>query len=665
MVGGWYRSIKMRCRWFTGVGGLLIGLILAGCNFSAGKKEPSPRPTLGSPVAWATSQVVTATLSDTNLTAPVSTATSTPFTFPTFPSETASAPVAQPPTLTPAPTLTEPPVLPATQTPAPAAPDAAALPAPTHTPSEPVAFVPPPSFTPYENAPPTEVPIYVPPTAQPPVNVPPPQPTWTSAPGSNVAPPPTFTPVIFATPVPTSSAPGALVCASCSQLRLRDAPGTAGKITSFLDANTTLSIIGRTVDNVWVQVVVPDGRNGWVAAQYLTITIDLNLVSVTGTAQDAAVVGPGNIDVVSGISSNARKIFLDGRAKGNRAHTFTKVGDSITATSDFLYPIGYGSYRLGDYGYLGGAISFFSGPNGRGQNPFAAASIAARNGWSTESVLSPANADPGVCAPGESPLVCEYRVVKPAVALIMFGTNDSGGMPTETFRANLQAIVQTSINMGVIPVLSTIPPKRYNAATDARVDEFNQVIIATARAYDIPLWNYWLAMSRLPGGGLSGDGVHPSEPPDGMDGFFDGDHLEYGFPVRNLTALQVLYLLWQQVLYDGDQAPAATAPPSSGEPVPPDNSGSSGDTTACQALPPPQLTAGGQGKVTPGLPNKVRSQPGTAGAQIGAIPGDGVFQVIGGPTCADGIWWWQVNYNGLIGWTANGDSSEYWVQPYP
>ncbi|MBI5961201.1 MAG: SH3 domain-containing protein [Chloroflexi bacterium] len=481
-----------------------------------------------------------------------------------------------------------------------------------------------------------------------------PLPTSTAGPAVTFGPPATFTPVLFPSYTPTSG-PSAYICPTCDQLRLRDIPGTAGNITATLGANLPLMIIGRTEDSVWLQVVLEDGRNGWVAAQYLTVNIDLSVVSVTGTAEDTT--GPANIDVVSGVSSNARTIFLDGRAKGNLAHVFTRVGDSISASPNFLFPIGYGNYQLGNFGYLGGAISFFSGPNGRGQNPFAANSIAARNGWSTESVLNPANADPGVCKAGETPLACEYRVNRPAVALIMLGTNDAGGMPSNVFSANLQAIVQTSINMGVIPVLSTIPPKHYNAATDGRVAEFNQLIIATARAYDVPLWNYWLAMSQLPQEGLAADGVHPSVPPDGLNGVFDSTHLQYGFPMRNLTALQVLYILWQQVLYDGDQAPAATVPPVTGpvEVVDP----------ACQALPAPRLTVGGQGRVTPGLPNKVRSQPSTSAEQTGNIPGEGVFQVLAGPQCGDGLWWWQVNYDGLIGWTANGDSAEYWVEPYP
>jgi hypothetical protein len=86
---------------------------------------------------------------------------------------------------------------------------------------------------------------------------------------------------------------------------------------------------------------------------------------------------------------------------------------------------------------------------------------------------------------------------------------------------------------------------------------------------------------------------------------------------------------------------------------------------------PNRLWVGGQGRVTPGLPNIVRSAPGTrsSGAnsvEIGSIPGSGVFSVIGGPECgSDGRWWWYVNYNGLIGWTAEGEgTSNYWVEPW-
>lgn len=515
--------------------------------------------------------------------------------------------------------------------------------------------------------------------------------TW-SAPtlARTFAPPPTFTPAVWPTlsPVPTSTGyvgPGptqeqlvtgsAQVCATCGNLRLREAPGTAGGVLTYLDANTPVTIIGRTEDNVWVEVQLANGSSGWVAVQYLAIAVDLNLIAITGVAEDTAyptavaAVGPGGIEVASGISYTARQIFLDGRAKGNSAHTFTRVGDSITASPYFLTQFGTGAYELGEYNYLGGAINFFSGPNGRGVNPFGSASVAARNGWSTESVLDPALADRSVCRAGETPLECEYRVVKPAVALIMLGTNDSGGLPTAQYTANLNRIVQISIDMGVIPVLSTLPPKHYDARTDGRVAEFNQVIIATARAYDIPLWNYYGVMDPLPTDGLASDGVHPSIPPSGSSVIFDADHLQYGYTMRNLTALQVLYALWQQVLYDGDSAPPATAPapvdkPPVGDTDPDDTGSPAPNPGDCTGTLSPRLTIGGQGRITPGLPNKMRLEPSLASTQVGSIPGEATFSVVGGPQCADGFLWWQVNYDGVTGWTANGDGTDYWVEPF-
>ncbi|MBZ0291668.1 MAG: SH3 domain-containing protein [Anaerolineae bacterium] len=81
---------------------------------------------------------------------------------------------------------------------------------------------------------------------------------------------------------------------------------------------------------------------------------------------------------------------------------------------------------------------------------------------------------------------------------------------------------------------------------------------------------------------------------------------------------------------------------------------------------PTRLYVGGGGRVTlyPNLPNRVRSTPSYAGYVIGQIPSGGTFAVIGGPHCANGVSWWQVNHNGLVGWTAEGDGvNTYWLEP--
>lgn len=80
----------------------------------------------------------------------------------------------------------------------------------------------------------------------------------------------------------------------------------------------------------------------------------------------------------------------------------------------------------------------------------------------------------------------------------------------------------------------------------------------------------------------------------------------------------------------------------------------------------PRLIVGQRGVVTPGLPNALRSQPSrnpAISAVIGQIPGTGIFTVLAGPVCGDGLYWYQVNYNGQVGWTAEGESGVYWLEP--
>ena len=631
-------------------------LILAGCNF---EREEDPKPTTRperSPVAWATAWTATSTPNASAT--PLPSATNAP-TLTNVPTIVAVAPTLSdtpaPPAKTLLPTLTKAPS--ATPT------IVTATPAPTLTPLPSATYQPPTQTTvPATNTPQQAV-----------------EPTITETSSLRTyAPPPSFTPQPSRTPIPPSVTPipQAKVCGDCGGLRLRSGPGTSSEVLGELSALEPLQIIGRTADNSWVQVVLADGRTGWVSSSYLDLNIDLGIVSVTGnvptpaptTLANAAGFDPATL--ISGISSNARAIFLDGLVKGNSPHTFTRVGDSITAAPQFLTQIGQGTYQLNTYGYLQTAINFFSGPNGRNENPFAAGSIAAHNSWGADSVLNPSLADSGRCRSGETPLVCEYRTAKPSVALIMVGTNDSGGIPAATFQANLQRIVQISIDMGVIPVLSTIPPKQYNLATDGRVQEFNQIIIATARSYDVPLWDFYSAMSATPGDGLHSDGVHPSTPPDGITTIFDMNHLQYGYTVRNLTALQTLHSLWQYVLYDGDQLLASGIPDTSSSfgttgtaGATNSTAGTTGTTYSCPGTAMVPLVVGGHGQVTPGLPNKMRTAPSTSAEQVGSIPGEAVFDVIDGPRCADGYNWWKVSYDGLVGWTADGAPDDPWLQP--
>lgn len=87
------------------------------------------------------------------------------------------------------------------------------------------------------------------------------------------------------------------------------------------------------------------------------------------------------------------------------------------------------------------------------------------------------------------------------------------------------------------------------------------------------------------------------------------------------------------------------------------------DLSACPEALPPRLVIGESGRVTPGDANNVRDTPSRQGEQTGEIPAGGIFTVLDGPVCADGLIWWQVDYQELVGWTVEG-SGEYWLEPY-
>jgi hypothetical protein len=89
-----------------------------------------------------------------------------------------------------------------------------------------------------------------------------------------------------------------------------------------------------------------------------------------------------------------------------------------------------------------------------------------------------------------------------------------------------------------------------------------------------------------------------------------------------------------------------------------------GAGATCYNAPLSRLTAGMMGRVLPGLPNALREYP-ASGRRLGVIPGGEVFNILSGPECGPaGRRWWQVSYRGSVGWTAEGEGSVYWLEPY-
>ncbi len=239
-----------------------------------------------------------------------------------------------------------------------------------------------------------------------------------------------------------------------------------------------------------------------------------------------------SLPVVPTISDTVLKIYKLGQKNHNDPHAFSKVGDCETSSAFFLtdFDLGQKAYNLGPYQDLQPTIDYFAGSFGR-------ISLAADPGYTASSVLSLILSDPNQCRPDEIPLACEYRLHRPSFVLVMFGTNDFVNSRS-AFERYMRMIIEYSIRDGVVPVLAT---KADNREGDMSI---NALIAALAHEYDLPLWNFWAAVQSLPDYGLKEDGIHLTYSP---NHFEEPGAMNYAFPRRNLTALQVLEALRKAV----------------------------------------------------------------------------------------------------------------------
>lgn len=95
------------------------------------------------------------------------------------------------------------------------------------------------------------------------------------------------------------------------------------------------------------------------------------------------------------------------------------------------------------------------------------------------------------CSFSETPVECELRIHHPSFVIIQIGSHFES-RNTEY----LQRIITQLIDNGVVPILAT---KADNREQDHRV---NRDMAMLSAEYDLPLWNFWAALSPLPNRGL-------------------------------------------------------------------------------------------------------------------------------------------------------------------
>jgi hypothetical protein len=237
------------------------------------------------------------------------------------------------------------------------------------------------------------------------------------------------------------------------------------------------------------------------------------------------------LPVVPPITEAMRAVYQRGLELGNNPRAFSKVGDCQNVASFFLHVYDTpDEFRLGPFESLRPTIDHFAGSWGRH-------SAAVDNGYNVASVLSPLWANPKLCEAGETPLACEYRLHQPSIAIISMETWWAQ-RPVEIYEDYLGQIVAFWIERGVVPVVAT---KADNLEGSHQI---NAAVARVAARYEVPLWNFWLAVQPLPNHGLTEDGFHLTF----ARSFFDDPaRLRSGWPIRNLTALQVIDAVWRGV----------------------------------------------------------------------------------------------------------------------
>ncbi len=233
----------------------------------------------------------------------------------------------------------------------------------------------------------------------------------------------------------------------------------------------------------------------------------------------------------AGVSDAMKEVYQRGLAEGNDPTAFSKTGDCQNVLPTFLAPFADTTdYDLGQYGSLQATIDHFAGS-------FDRLSASTDNGFNVASVLSPLWADKRVCKGGETPLACEERLHNPSIAIINMETWWQH-RPAEEYEAYLSQIVEYWLAQGVVPIVGT---KADNLEGDNGI---NAAIVRVADKYQIPLWNFWLAVQSIPDHGLSEDGFHLTF---ARSFFNDPQRMEAAWPVRNLTALEALDAVWRGV----------------------------------------------------------------------------------------------------------------------
>jgi hypothetical protein len=192
------------------------------------------------------------------------------------------------------------------------------------------------------------------------------------------------------------------------------------------------------------------------------------------------------LPVIPDVDASIREIYEYGQSLGNDPFAFSIFGDCQTQPNEFFGVFETDPELVASLSpELRELVEHFDGS-------FTRESSTSQDGTTPGSLLWTQwhRGDYG-CTFAETPVECELRIHRPSFVIIQVGTHFES-RNTEYLRR----IILQVMDAGVVPILAT---KADNREKDERI---NRDMAMLASEYDLPLWNFWAAVSDLPNRGL-------------------------------------------------------------------------------------------------------------------------------------------------------------------
>ena len=273
----------------------------------------------------------------------------------------------------------------------------------------------------------------------------------------------------------------------------------------------------------------------------------------------------GPID--AGMKASLQEIAADGAALGRTEGRMGQIGDSITESSAYFRNAILNNVISNQTGHNYDSIRSwlaYSGDQPADPNSFyrdhgKGVAYANKSGWKLPNAVAAGHPNAAVDI-GDGVTPGDF-----AWAILMFGTNDidPGSWNVTTWKESYRAFVQDFIDLGVIPMLSTIPPEVAHLG-DGRVEIANDAILDLADEMDVPWIDYYgLILHHQPvnwvGTLISADGTHPTAATGGQ-GFLQTAQISTdGYALRTKLSFDAAEKLRAIVFNDGPPDGATAA----------------------------------------------------------------------------------------------------------